>query len=95
MPKVLITQTHSLPVATVKEKVEKLSQDLGTQYGINSKWVTDSKAEVERSGVSGSITISTNQVVVDLDLSFLLSPLKSKVEEQIKQELEKMLTKPA
>lgn len=95
MPKVLIKQSHALPVATVKEKIDKLNQDLGSQYGLTSKWVSDSKAEVERSGVSGSITISAGEVVVDLDLSFLLSPLKSKVEDQIKDELAKMLAKPA
>lgn len=91
MPTIKISQGHTLDAAEAKKRLETLSEQLGTEYGINAKWKNDTLAEVSRSGLSGSIKIEPKQVLVDLDLSFVMSPLKGKIEERVKAKLAEVL----
>jgi putative polyhydroxyalkanoate system protein len=91
MAKLNIEQTHALPIDEVKKRLESLATRLGEKYGINAKWVSDREAEVKRTGVSGKITCTESKVTVFLDLSFALTPLKGKIENRIRQELEASL----
>ena len=43
-------------------------------------------------GANGTINIEPNQVRVNLDLSFVLSPMKDTIEKKIKDELAKLFT---
>ena len=90
MPKLEITHPHKDTAADAKTKLDKLSQELSSKYGLTSKWVSDTEAKVERTGASGTIKIEPTLVKVHLDLSFALSPIKGKVEEKIKEELKKL-----
>ncbi len=91
MAKLSFEQTHSLPVAEVKKRLEALSAKLAEKYNIAAKWVGEREAELKRTGVTGKITLDEKRVQVVLDLSFALLPLKSKIEERIRTELEKNL----
>lgn len=95
MPSIQITKTHQLPLPTVKKQIDLLNKDLGEKYEIKTSWLSDTKAKVERAGVKGEINISENQVAIHLDLSFALTPFKGKIETQIKEELERLLSKKA
>jgi putative polyhydroxyalkanoate system protein len=91
MAKLSIEQNHSLPVAEVKKRLEALSTKLSEKYSIAAKWIGEREAELKRTGVSGKILVEDKLVKVVLDLSFALLPLKSKIEERIRAELEKNL----
>ena len=91
MPKLTITQAHSLPLDQVKARLEALSNRLSEKYGITAKWVTPDRAQVSRTGVSGSISIAQNLVTVALDLSFVLTPLKDRVQNRVQRELREAL----
>lgn len=91
MAKLSIEQNHSLPLDVVRKRLEDLSAKLSEKYSIAAKWLTDREAELKRTGVTGKIVLDDKRVAVHLDLSFALLPLKSKIEERIKQELEKNL----
>lgn len=90
MPKVNIQQAHSVPAADAKKKLDTLSQDLADKYGITVKWLSETAAKVERSGVSGDIKIEAQRILVDLDLSFALTPLKGKIDSRIRDEMQKL-----
>jgi putative polyhydroxyalkanoate system protein len=91
MPKLTITQAHALPLDQVKARLEGLANRLAAKYGIEAKWTSERQASISRTGVSGVIQIADDKVTVNLDLSFLLSPLKDKVESRVGQELRNAL----
>ena len=88
MAKLSIEQTHSLPLEEVKKRLEVLSAKLSEKYSIAATWLSDREAELKRTGVTGKILVEEKRVSVHLDLSFALLPLKSKIEERIRRELE-------
>ncbi len=91
MPKLTITQAHSLPLDQVKLRLEGLADRLGAKYGIHSRWTSETQANISRTGVSGTITIAPSLVTVALDLNFMLSPVKDKVQRRVAQELKDAL----
>lgn len=91
MPKLTIEQAHALDPATVKGRLDTLSARLAEKYGIRAVWNTDTHATFDRTGASGSINVSTDRVLIQVDLSFALTPLRGKVEGRIKEELARAL----
>ena len=94
MPKFTIEHPHTLSPADVKARLDKLNHRLSTKYGIDSQWKSPTEATFKRTGASGSITCHPGKVVVAVDLSMLLGPMKSEVESRIRRELEKALAAP-
>ncbi len=92
MPKVNIEQAHNVPATDAKKRLDTLSQDLSDKYGLTVKWLTDTEAKIERTGVTGIIKIEAQRVLLNLDLSFALTPLKGKIETRIRDELKKLFT---
>lgn len=90
MPKLEINQKHSVTAAEAKAKLSALSQELSEKYGLASKWHSDTEAKVERTGATGTIKIEPANINVKLDLALMLSPIKGKVEEKIREELKKL-----
>ena len=91
MAKLNIEQTHALPVDEVKKRLQALADRLSEKYGISARWTSDREAEIKRTGVSGKITCNDSKVTVFLDLSFVLNPLKEKIETRVKKELQACL----
>jgi putative polyhydroxyalkanoate system protein len=91
MPKLNIEQAHALPLDEVKKRLEALAERLAAKYGIQANWVTPTEAAVKRTGVTGKITCTDSRVTVFLDLAFVLSPLKDKVENRVRTELKNVL----
>ncbi len=91
MPKVRIEHAHSLPLPEVKKRLQTLADKLSEKYGIEAKLVSDSEADIKSTCVTGKITTTADKVTVALDLSFMLSPLKEKIETRVKEQLQKSL----
>ena len=94
MPKFTIERPHSLPAAELHARLDKLNQKLATKYGIDARWKSATEATFKRTGATGSITCHPNKVVVAVDLSMLLGPVKSEVESRIRNELDRVLSAP-
>jgi putative polyhydroxyalkanoate system protein len=91
MPKLNIEHPHSLPLDEVKRRLEELANRLSQKYSVDAKWTSPTEATVKRTGVTGKITCAADKVTVFLDLSFMLAPLKEKVENRVRQELSQIL----
>ena len=91
MPKMTIEKSHQLPADEVRKRLDSLSETLSTKYGIDAEWKSNTEAVFKRTGASGSIHCLADKVVVNVDLSFALTPMKSQVEGRIRHELEKAL----
>jgi len=91
MPKLTIEQPHTLSPAEVRQRLDALRARLSTKYGIDAEWKSDTRATFKRSGASGTISVEPNRVVIDVDLSFMLAPMKGQVESRIRDELVRAL----
>ena len=91
MPKIMIEESHSLPPTEVRRRLEAMSAELSSQYGIDSHWISETEAEIKRTGATGKISCTDSRVCVSLDLSFALSPLKGKIEAGVRSKLKKTL----
>lgn len=91
MPKFTIEHAHALPPQEVRTRLDALNHKLATKYGIDAQWKSPTEATFKRTGASGSIQVHPSKVMVTVDLSMLLSPLKSEVETRIRRELERAL----
>src|SRR5436190_266172 len=87
MPKLTIEQSHGLDPAAARQRLDALSARLADRYGIRSTWRSPTEATFDRIGASGTISVRPGKVVIQVDLSFALTPLKGKVESRIRDEL--------
>lgn len=90
MPRVTIEHPHNLPTTEVRDRLDAMRGRLA-RYGIEASWKSQTEAVFKRTGASGSISCRPDKVVVDVDLSFVLAPMKGEVETRIKNELAKAL----
>lgn len=90
MPKVEISQSHNVTAEEAKKRLQQLSEGLKSKYDLSSNWVSDTEVQVKRTGATGNIKIEPTAVKVFLDLSFALTPMKSTIENKIKEELKKL-----
>ena len=87
MPKVEISRSHEFTMEKAKEKVDILANDLKDKYKLTTSW-SGYCLDFKRTGAKGKIQLEDKKVIVTVDLSMLLSALKSKVEERINQKLD-------
>jgi putative polyhydroxyalkanoate system protein len=90
MPKLAISQPHRVGAEEARRRIDGLARELGDKYGLTSRWTSDTVAEVTGSGATGQITVEPEQVDVTLDLPFVLSPMKGRIESRIRDELQKL-----
>lgn len=87
MPKIKMQREHSLSMDEARSKVDNLAADLEKRYGLKIHWSGD-KLNFQRTGVSGHVELAAGKVSVLVELSMMLSPLKGKVEQRLKENLE-------
>lgn len=93
MPKISISRPHSLAPAVLKQRITDLGEKLQSKYQAKTAWKDDKTMDVKGPGVEGKLTIANDKIDVNLDLGFLLSPMKGKIEEALTKELDRV-TKP-
>ena len=94
MPKISLSRNHSLSPAVIKQRLVDLGEKLQAKYQAKTSWDGEKTMNVKGPGVEGKLSIADTKVDVNLDIGFLLSPMKGKIEEALTKELEKV-TAPA
>jgi putative polyhydroxyalkanoate system protein len=90
MATIHIKRKHQLDHETVKNEVQNLADKLSKELAASYKWQGD-RLVFKRSGASGHIDISGNEVDVEIKLSMLLTPLKGTVEKTVTNYLDERL----
>jgi putative polyhydroxyalkanoate system protein len=90
-----IRRAHSFTDADVRSRAENLARTMQEKLGIRWSWQGDAIAfDVPggaAKGASGKVSVGQHEVRVEIDLPFLLRPMKSVVEDKIKARLDSAL----
>ena len=87
MSNIHIRRRHQLPRAELRKRVEHLAEDLKSKLNADYAWKGDS-LRFKRSGASGSIDIAEDAIELNIKLGMMLTPMKGKIEESIKKNLD-------
>lgn len=90
MASIDIERAHSMEMSDARAVIDDFAESLRERYGVKNQWQGD-VLQFAGSGVSGAITVSANAVHVTARLGLLLSPLRGKIEQDIRTKLEKHL----
>lgn len=90
MSEINLTKQHKLGLKKAKAKVNKLADQLAQDYDLESEWEGDSLV-FQRAGVSGQLDVSKDEVQLTMKLGFLMAAFKSKIEAQLKANLDKFV----
>ena len=82
MSTIVVRRTHALGLAEAKRLAETVAKQLRKDYGGSFTWHGDD-LHFERTGASGSLAVSKNDFQVRVELAFLLSALRSRIEQEI------------
>ena len=91
-----IKRSHSLGIDTAKEKAEILANGMKDKLGIVWKWdgnnIRFDAPSGMANGANGTVSVSADVIRVEIDLPFLLRPMKGTVESKVKEKLDSVLT---
>lgn len=90
MATIHIKRKHQLDHETVRKEVQNLAEKLSKDLAASYKWQGD-RLVFKRSGASGHIDISDNEVDVEIKLGLVLTPLKGTVEKTVTTYLDERL----
>lgn len=85
-----VRRSHSMDHDHAREAAENLAQDLSKKFDVNYEWDGD-LLKFHRSGVKGHLDISPSELHVHLELGMMLRPFKGRVEEEIHNELDRLI----
>ena len=88
MPKIEMHRDHELSREEARARVEKIAVELESKYGLKGNF-QGNRYVFQRTGAKGAIEFDAGRVSVSVDLSFVLGGLKSKVEEKLREGLER------
>lgn len=92
MPKVYVQHSHSLEQEEARARLRALIRGFEEKYRFKADWVEPDRAKVSGQGVKGTLSLVPGKVTFDLDLTFLLSPLKARIESGIASEVARALS---
>jgi putative polyhydroxyalkanoate system protein len=87
MPSIDITQRVHVTPEEARRRLERFNGELQERFGLTPRWVSPTVAEVSRAGGSGTLRIEPDRVDVHIDLSFALTPLRRRIETEIRGRL--------
>ena len=89
MAKINIERNHQKSVADVKAGIDAMMGKLQSM-GVDTQWKGDT-LQVSGKGVKGTVDVTASQVAVHLDLGLPASLIKGKIEDRIREGLDKQL----
>jgi hypothetical protein len=94
MPKVNVTKSHSVPLDDAKARTRALVERFKEKNAAiidEVTWSPDGTVGTAKGSMfKGTFKVTASQVVCDIDLSFMATPFKGKVEETLKRKLDEL-----
>jgi putative polyhydroxyalkanoate system protein len=90
MPTFTVVREHGQEAEQVRSAVEALAAELRREYGGDYAWQGDALRFAGR-GVAGAIRVEPERVTVEVELALLLRPLRGRIEDEVRQRLDRAL----
>ncbi len=94
MATISLARKHGLSHKKAKDAAEKIAKDLRKRFELDYAWDGD-HIDFERPGVSGRMAVTKDKISLDVNLGWLLTPLKPAIEKEITSQLDKLTTSKA
>jgi putative polyhydroxyalkanoate system protein len=82
VPTIVVRRHHNLGLAKAKHLAQSIARRLKDEHGGSFEW-NGNVLLFERTGVSGLVVLTKDEVAIQVEVSFLLSPLRSRIEREI------------
>ncbi|HLT27998.1 MAG TPA: polyhydroxyalkanoic acid system family protein [Zeimonas sp.] len=88
MPAIHLERTHRLGLKKARAAAQRVADDMAQTFEMTSEW--DGNAlRFERSGVSGSLRVSRDRVVLDAQIGGLLTVFRGRIEERLNADFDR------
>ena len=82
MSDIRFSRPHSLGRQQARIAAQRVADEMAQSFQMRSQWVGD-VLEFSRTGVSGSLSVLDEEIVLEARLGFLLSAFKPRIEERL------------
>ena len=89
MADIEIHRAHRLGLKAARAAADKMAEHLGTKFGLTGDW-SGNVLNFQRPGVTGSLSVSDENVDLSVSLGFLLKAMKGSIEAAVNHELDKL-----
>lgn len=93
MADIQITRQHTLGPDAARQLAEAAAQELAQRYDMRWHWAGNQIC-FQRPGAQGTIGVSDTQIVISVELGFLLKAFKRDIEDKIKVKLAQLFEPP-
>ncbi|HMN81579.1 MAG TPA: polyhydroxyalkanoic acid system family protein [Burkholderiaceae bacterium] len=83
-----IHRKHKIGLKKAKVAAQRLADDLAEHFDLTTEW-QGNVLHFTRSGVTGRLSVTKDQVSLQAKLGFLLSALKPRIERRVEEDFEK------
>ncbi len=90
MATINIKRSHQLSLDEIRQKAERLAQNLTQRIGGKYRWQGDT-VHYTYTGVKARIDCSDSDVLIDIKLNFVASVFRGTIEEEVRETLDKHL----
>ena len=91
MSEIHLHRKHALGLKKAKAAAQKVADEMAEHFDMSSEW-SGNELHFSRSGVSGCLRVTKDEVVLDAKLGFLLSAFKPRIEEQVQKNFDRYFT---
>jgi len=91
MSVIVVSRPHNLEFEQVKAIAEEVIVSLAEEFGVKYHWENET-VKFKGAGAKGRMMLSPESVDLKMELSFLLIPFKSKIENSITRRLDELLS---
>jgi putative polyhydroxyalkanoate system protein len=83
MANIRVTQAHSMSLEEARAAAQEVTDKLAAKFDFKSNW-SGNTLNFKRSGVDGSLAVTTKEATIDIKLGFMLGMMSGKIEEEAK-----------
>ncbi|MGA7298350.1 MAG: polyhydroxyalkanoic acid system family protein [Rhodanobacteraceae bacterium] len=88
MPLIDIRHKHNMDHGNACDTVQRIADDLASEYGVNCQWHGDKRMTFRRHGLDGAIEVHDDHVAVVANLGMMLTPLKPRLTREVERLLD-------
>jgi putative polyhydroxyalkanoate system protein len=77
-----VRKPHTMEKQELREAVDRLAAELQSRHGLSYRWRGDN-ATFSRSGISGSLSIDSDEIALHVKLGLMASPFERPIRQAI------------